>query len=364
MTIETDSKYVLGLLKNAHELEDTGFINTSNAKLVRSTIASLRLRPTQTLLKWVKGHSGHERNEGADTMAKEAVGKVKASYINLCPPHTLHVTGAKISAMTQALAYKVIMTQKSSDADMYRRRTEINIMRVQNCVEDMFGYIPTPETFWKSIRHKDLELKLQIFLWKVTHDAYWTGTRWANLPKPELQERAICSVCEEVDDFAHILTKCQSPGQETIWQLAGQLWGKKANNIPWRTPTIGDILGCGLARIKNQQVILTGDCRLWKLLIALSAYLIWTLRCERVIANEGRPFQQIEIQNRWNKSINNQLKMDCQMAHKRYEEKALPRGLVIQTWRGVIKDEKNLPMDWIDTDGVLVGIAGGSDDGG
>ncbi|KAJ3896995.1 hypothetical protein F5879DRAFT_761446, partial [Lentinula edodes] len=113
MTIETDSKYILGLLKNAHELEDTGFINTSNVQLVRNTIASLRLKPTQTLLKWVKGHSGHGRNEGADTMAKEVVEKVKASYINLCFPPTLHVTGAKISAMTQALAYKVIMTQKS-----------------------------------------------------------------------------------------------------------------------------------------------------------------------------------------------------------------------------------------------------------
>ncbi|KAJ3804580.1 hypothetical protein F5876DRAFT_3048, partial [Lentinula aff. lateritia] len=358
MTIETDSKYVLGLLRNPHKLEDKGFIDTSNAKLIQSTIASLRLRPTQTLLKWVKGHSGHERNEGADLLAKEAVRKEKASYINLHPPRTLHVTGAKLSTITQALAYKAIVAKKSRDEDLYRRRTEVNVMRVQNCIEDTFSYIPTPETFWKSIRHKDLELKIQIFLWKVTHDAYWTGTRWANIPKPELQERAMCSLCGEVDDFTHILTKCQSPGQEIIWKLAGQIWRRKANNIPWRTPTIGDILGCGLARIKNHQARLTGDCRLWKLLIALSAYQIWTLRCERVIANEGRPFSQTEVKNRWSTSINNQLKMDCQMTHKRYEKKALPRGLVIQTWRRVINDEKNLPKDWIDTDGVLVGIAG------
>ncbi|KAJ3924532.1 MAG: hypothetical protein NXY57DRAFT_969681 [Lentinula lateritia] len=51
MTIETDSKYVLELLRNPHKLEDKGFIDTSNAKLIQSTIASLRLRPTQTLLK-------------------------------------------------------------------------------------------------------------------------------------------------------------------------------------------------------------------------------------------------------------------------------------------------------------------------
>ncbi|KAJ4484642.1 hypothetical protein C8R41DRAFT_707486, partial [Lentinula lateritia] len=108
MTIETDSKYVLELLRNPHKLEDKGFIDTSNAKLIQSTIASLRLRPTQTLLKWVKGHNGHEWNEGADLLAKEAVRKEKASYINLHPPRTLHVTGAKLSTMTQALAYKAI----------------------------------------------------------------------------------------------------------------------------------------------------------------------------------------------------------------------------------------------------------------
>ncbi|KAJ3884247.1 hypothetical protein GG344DRAFT_29707, partial [Lentinula edodes] len=76
---------------------------------------------------------------------------------------------------------------------------------------------------------------------------------------------------------------------------------------------------------------------------------------EKIIV-EGKIFSQIEIQNRWTKMINNQLKMDCQMAHKRYEIKALPRGLIIQTWRGVIHDKKNLPTDWIDADGVLVGI--------
>ncbi|KAJ3805410.1 hypothetical protein F5876DRAFT_51899 [Lentinula aff. lateritia] len=144
----------------------------------------------------------------------------------------------------------------------------------------MFEYIPTSESFWKSIRHKHLELKIKVFLWKLTHDAYWTGTHWSNIPKPELQEWAVCKECNEIDNFTHILTKCQSTGQELIWKLAGKLWHRKANKIQWRNPTIGDILGCGLARIISQTRVMTGDCRLWKLLIAHSAYLIWTMRCD------------------------------------------------------------------------------------
>ncbi|KAJ3871289.1 hypothetical protein F5051DRAFT_341111 [Lentinula edodes] len=363
LIIETDSKYVLNFLRNPNKLEDVGFINVSNTKLIESTIASFRTRPAQVLTKWVKGHSGHERNEGADALAKVAIRKKKASYVNLTPLKDLHVTGAKLSAMTQALAYQAIRARELTTGKMYRRRTHINIMRVQNCTEDLFNYIPTPEAFWKSIRHKDLELKIQIFLWKVAHDAYWTGTHWANIANPSLQERTMCHLCGEVDDFTHILTKCQSPGQERIWELAGALWGKKLNNITWRMPTVGDILGCGLAKIKNKEVLLRGDCRLWKLLIAHSAYLIWTLRCERVIANEGKAFSQAEVQNRWSTMINNLLEMDQQLSNKRYEKKALPKGLVIQTWRGLLHNEKSLPRDWIDVNGVLVGIAGrGVDD--
>lgn len=86
-----------------------------------------------------------------------------------------------------------------------------------------------------------------------------------------------------------------------------------------------------------------------------SAYLIWVLRCERVIGNDGSATPNAEVQNRWCKMINDLLRMDCCMTNKRYESKALPKGLILQTWRGVLKDEGNLPKDWTNTNGVLVG---------
>ncbi|KAJ3792916.1 hypothetical protein GGU11DRAFT_692739 [Lentinula aff. detonsa] len=299
LTLETDSKYVLNILKNHQKLENSGFIGAPHAKLAQNAIASFRSRPTQTHMMWVKGHNGHERNEGADKLAGMAVRKDRANFVNLKIPAELLVTGAKLSTITQATAYKAIVARSSRDIDMHRKRTDMNLMRIKNCVEDTFGYIPTSEAIWKSIRNKDFELKIQIFMWKAIHDAYWTGTHWANPSmSQELQERAICAVCGEVDDMTHILTKCQTPGQELIWKLVGELWEKKASTaIPWRDPTIGDILGCGLARIKEPRTerMLTGDARLWKLIIAHSAYLIWTLRCERVIRNSGQLLRSCKV---------------------------------------------------------------------
>ncbi|KAJ4482343.1 hypothetical protein J3R30DRAFT_3458588 [Lentinula aciculospora] len=185
----------------------------------------------------------------------------------------------------------------------------------------------------------------------------------------ELQEQAICRDFGEIEDVNHILTKCQTPGQELIWKLAGELWGKKTESgIPWRNPTIGDILGCRLARIKEQTTkkLLLGEARLRKLIIAHSAYLIWTLRCERVISNNGRPFPENEIRNRWLKAINNRRELDRRMTHQRYEVKTLSKRLVLQTWKGVLADEGELPKDWMDEriSGVLVGMAGSSRDEG
>ncbi|KAJ3982406.1 hypothetical protein F5890DRAFT_1529964 [Lentinula detonsa] len=184
--METDSKYVLTILKNSTKLEDEGFLNSSNPKIIKSTIASFRARKTQTFVKWVKGHNGHPRNEGADDMAKRATQKEKASYINLNPPKELLVTGAKLSIMTQKLAYIGILQWKRSNGEMQRRRT-------------------TTENFWMSIRQKDLERKTREFLYLVTHDAHWTGTHWLRPSmKPELQQRAICNACGVIEDFDHI----------------------------------------------------------------------------------------------------------------------------------------------------------------
>ncbi|THU83229.1 hypothetical protein K435DRAFT_689910, partial [Dendrothele bispora CBS 962.96] len=224
LKIETDSKYVIQMLTTKkNQMEDDGYIGVSNGALIRSTIASLRGRKGKTLFKWVKGQ---ERNKKATEMARKALERNKASPIHLSVTPTLLVTGAKLSTMTQALAYKAIKQWKATVAT--RQRTNRNILNIKDTTQQHFDYIPTEEKIWKSIRHKDIERKTRYFLWMAIHDAYMTGTHWLRPNfKPELQERAYCPHCDEVEDLNHILTKCNTPGQKTVWDMAEKLWERK-----------------------------------------------------------------------------------------------------------------------------------------
>lgn len=248
--------------------------------------------------------------------------------------------------------------------DITRRHTLQNLERIQDSVDDKFDYRPMYRAFWTAIRSKDIECKVRDFLWMVTHDTYWTGTHWLreNMSQ-ELKDRATCSHCGKIDDFRHILTECESPGQAIIWTLAGKLWKMKRSTIPWALPTLGDVLGCNLARISDPETgkVLTGETRLWRIIITQSVYLIWIMRCERLIANNNLPFSPEEVKNRWFRMIDETLEMDKKMTNSKYGKKATPIKLVLQTWKRTLKNEKNLPKDWISTHGVLVGISRGQD---
>ncbi|KAF8918527.1 hypothetical protein CPB85DRAFT_1213633, partial [Mucidula mucida] len=64
-----------------------------------------------------------------------------------------------------------------------------------------------------------------------------------------------------------------------------------------------------------------------------------------------------QVKNRWKKMINKRLELDCLMTHRRFGKKALSKKKVLMTWKGSLKDEHNLPKDWTEVGGVLVGTA-------
>lgn len=164
----------------------------------------------------------------------------------------MRVTGAKLNVITQTLAYQIIVKLKNTNEKMERRRTSRNLELIKNTIEERYGFQPTDEAYWKSIRHKDFAPKTRYFLWVSTHDAYMIGTHWLRSNySDDLQSRAECQQCHEIENLDHILTKCQTPGQHLIWEMAGELWDKKQKSAAWSTPLLGEILGCGLAEIKK-----------------------------------------------------------------------------------------------------------------
>ncbi|KAJ7439302.1 hypothetical protein B0H11DRAFT_1640505, partial [Mycena galericulata] len=81
-------------------------------------------------------------------------------------------------------------------------------------------------------------------------------------------------------------------------------------------------------------------------------------RCERVIARNGEPASEQEIHNRWLHVINERIEIDRHLTNKLKFGKQyyIAPSLVLETWKGVLKDEKELPEDWLRGPEVLVGI--------
>ncbi|PPR01163.1 hypothetical protein CVT26_016030 [Gymnopilus dilepis] len=134
-------------------------------------------------------------------------------------------------------------------------------------------------------------------------------------------------------------------------------------NQQWLQPSLGHILGCGLADFhppNQDKTPLRGANRLYAILMSKAAHLIWKIRCTFRI-EEGSDPSKIrtaeQVRTMWVNTINRRLRFDCLMTDRfRYGNKALRRSLVEKTWWGVLRDQESLQDDWITTTKVLVGI--------
>jgi exonuclease III/ribonuclease HI len=361
--IEIDSTYA----KNAattlrQKMEDNGYIGTANREVIEHMIANLRSRTGATLFKWVKGHTGVHRNEGADHMAAMGANQAEGEAKLPITPPPLRLTGARLSKLTQKLAYRAIRERKMRKYNA-RTRTISNLERVQLEIEDDFDRHVTVGAIWKSLRHKDFTKETHTFLWKVTHDAYMVGNKWMRPNfSEEIQKRAECKECGTEDSMEHILTQCAIPGQEEIWELTKQIWEKRG--YEWIKPGLGLIIGCGLVKLPdqtssdiNEQAKKTpkkASERLYRILISEAARAIWAIRCRRVIDPTTPEVTQGVAESQWRARINRRIELDIAMTNKkRYKKRAIEPSTVQATWRGLIEYESE--YDWIKLGGVLVG---------
>ncbi|KAJ6568946.1 hypothetical protein B0H19DRAFT_1349734 [Mycena capillaripes] len=353
LEIRSDSQVSIdGLTKNLHRWEDEGFLNIENGKLVQTTVSALRKRKAETTFTWVEGHKGDPGNEAADKLAGEGSAKANPDEIKIKMNTEFILPGAKLQSMIQSLAYKLIrktkMNKPAYKEKLNRRATKRNMEYATAAAADENDELPPASKIWKSTKHKDVSRSIRFFLWMLVHNGYKVGKHWENIP--EYEDWGKCDRCGITESMEHILTKCDVPGQKEVWELADQLWRlKTGKDLP--SPTIGQIMACAATKKGD-----AGTTRLYRIFMSESAHLIWRLRCERVI-REQDPASTREIHNRWLKSINNRLGIDCALTNAgKWGKKSIKKPLVLETWRNVLKNEDNLPKDWTWETEVLVGI--------
>ncbi|KAJ7106482.1 hypothetical protein C8R43DRAFT_1080647 [Mycena crocata] len=354
LEIHSDSRVSIdGLTKNLKRWEDGGFFEVENRDLVRKTITDLRRRKAKTSFKWIKGHAGNPGNEAADALADQGSAKVTPDRVDMKTHAAFMLPGAKLQALTQSSAYKIIrkikVNQKAYQKKLDRKATRVNIAFAKAAAAgDDDESTPLEGRIWKSTKHKDVSRSIRFFLWMLIHDGYKVGSYWEKIP--DYEDWAPCEKCGITESMEHILTRCEFPGQREIWKMASDLWKLKTGETLPR-PVMGQIMSCAMAKQRD-----AGATRLYRIMVSESAHLIWRIRNERKIKGWD-PATPREARNRWLRAINNRLKIDCIMTNEvKFGKKAIQKKLVKETWKNVLKDESTLPKDWTWETEVLVGI--------
>lgn len=352
--IVTPSEYVLkGLTTNLASWEETGWAGIRCAENLTRVVALLRKRSAPTTIRYAKGNAGTEGCDEARSLAKGGISMEWTALPELEESASKYLPrGAKLSAMTQSLAYKKIRERQGSGV---RRRTEIITDRICATLEADLNLHPQKPGIWKAIRSKDVPRRIRDFFWKTYHGAQKIGEFWRNIPGYE--HRATCSSCGEDETMEHILTECTAPGRKQIWELTQTLLAERKVNLP--ELSYGLLLGAPSVSLKGiAPKVSIGTDRLTRILLMEATHLIWVIRCERVIGRGGDPEKEHtaeEIRNRWQKKINTRLAMDQALTTKSLGRKATKEALVYDTWRGTLREEGSLPDEWIGLPGVLVG---------
>ena len=267
------------------KIENQGFLLTSNGKELQATVAELRARKQETMLLLRNPGQTNESRE-AIKLACETLDNPNISTHNLLKNPEMMLTGAKLNTLSQATAYKMLRVLKMRK--YVKRKKTINIINLtKENVHGRHGIKLLEKDIWKGMRQKDLAKTTQNFLWMAIHDAYMIGNNWLR-PEyaAEYQRRSECQTCIQIETMDHILTDCTATGQSEIWALVDALWTKKYVSPPSIKPDLGNIFGSPGVTFRHE--INDGKTRLYRILMAESAHLIWRLRCERVIQTKGK----------------------------------------------------------------------------
>jgi hypothetical protein len=172
------------MTKGLDKWEDRGWIGVANKVPLQALATGLCERTAKTTFAISKSTPG---STAAADLAKNGSLMTQEDSVHLPVPPGKCLQGAKLSSMTQSLAYKGI---KALRKPVSRVKTDANIKAVQEAVKEEFSFHPKSPAIWKSIRHKDIGRNIRNFLWKSLHGTHRIGTY---PQKPRRRFRGPCS---------------------------------------------------------------------------------------------------------------------------------------------------------------------------
>lgn len=150
----------------------------------------------------------------------------------------------------------------------------------------------TTEELWWSVRRRDFGRPVRFFLWMMLHDGYMVGRHWKHINGCEDRVLSKCKECNTEESMEHILTMCDAPGQELVWNLARNIWRKKTNSE--LVITKGTIMSCGVQPPTAYRSAAKRDME----------------RFRQILVSESAHSER-EIEQRWLSALNRRLRTDC-----------------------------------------------------
>ena len=118
--------------------------------------------------------------------------------------------GARLSAMTQKLAYNWITKLKGLKP--ITNKGQENLKDTIDALEEAGSPRPTELKLWKDLKHPKIRRNIRDWMWKLMHNRLRSGVYWENIPG--YSERTDCQYCLNLETMDHILFSCTIEGGE------------------------------------------------------------------------------------------------------------------------------------------------------
>ncbi|KAJ7592090.1 hypothetical protein C8J56DRAFT_780771 [Mycena floridula] len=341
------------LSSRLEEWENIGFVGMGNRLLLQALAARVHERTAKTALRYTEAHENPLKSQEVNELADEGSRKRLPDQIDWSASITYRRPGVKLMCLTQSIATKAITEMKTKKKDLARAETMKNLKGIKTEITRINGYPPTDKNIWDSIKLEVFNRRVQNFLYLMIHGTQRVGKYWKHIPGCETYQN--CDTCGVEETMKHVLLECQMPIQSLVWSLARRLLEMRGGE--WPEITYELLMGCGVINVKADSTReSTARTRLFRMIVSESMHQIWKMRCDVVVKEEPVPSAP-QIKNTWLYVINTRLEEDRMLTRKlKHEKHALKKALVLDTWKGTIRNSKVLPGDWTQHPEVLVGI--------